>query len=153
MPRLAAQLRLWLLSEPGCYFWYPVWKNGLHPHIVLCEINGTSPNFLVVNISSTCSDEIKNCHCGRCDPACVLDPKDDPKNLIKKQSYVVYSGCRVITLENIKREFAKDEEIIRGVLEKKMFKRIYEGAFISQNTLRRFKETLGNHPPPVMLQI
>ena len=152
MPRLVPELRLRLLSDPGCYFWYPVWKNGLHPHIVLCEINGTPPKFLVVNISSTCSDVIKNCHCGRCDPACILDPKDDNKKFITKHCYVVYSGCRIITLENINREFAKDEEMIRGVLEKEVFKRIYEGAFISQNTLRRFKEILGNQPPPVMLQ-
>ena len=47
------------------------------------------PKFLVVNISSTRSDED-----GETVVACVLDPKDDPKNLIKRQSYVVYSECR-----------------------------------------------------------
>ena len=28
-----------------------------------------------------------------------------------------------------------------------IFKRIYEGAFESQNTLRRFKEILSDYPP------
>ena len=144
MSLLAPQLRL----QPGSYFWYPVPGSKPHPHIVLCEMNGPSPKFLVVNISSTCSDEAgKPCRCSWMDRACVLDPKDDPKKLIKRQSYVVYAKCRIVTMENIRQEFSKDEEMIRGVLGMEMFKRIYEGAFESQNTLRRFKEILGNYPP------
>ena len=92
MSRLVPELRLRLLREPGCYFWYPVPDSKPHPHIVLCEMNGPTPKFLVVNISSTCSDEAgKPCRCHWEDRACVLDPKDDNKNLIKKRSYVVYS--------------------------------------------------------------
>ena len=153
MSLLAPQLRLRLLREPGCYFWYPVLGYDPHPHIVLCEMNGPSPEFLVVNISSTrCDEEGENCRCSWMDRACVLDPKDDPKNLIKRQSYVVYSGCQIVTLENIRQEFSKNDEMIEGILEVEMFKRIYEGAFISQNTPPRLLKILGNHPPPVMLQ-
>ena len=142
-----------LINRPGCYFWYPVPGSKPHPHIVLCEMNGPSPEFLVVNISSTrCDEEGENCRCSWMDRACVLDPKDDPKNYIKRQSYVVYAKCQIVTLENIRQEFSKNEEMIEGVLGEEMFKRIYEGAFISQHTLPRFKEILGNQPPPVMLQ-
>ena len=146
MSRLVPELRLRLLSEPGCYFWYPVLDSKPHPHIVLCQMNDPSPKFLVVNISSTrCDEEGPDCRCSWMDRACVLDPKDDPKNLIKRQSYVVYAKCQIVTLENIRQEFSKNEEMIEGVLGEEMFKRIHEGMFKSESTSPQFLAILRNH--------
>ena len=118
-----------------------------HPHIVLCGVEAPSPGFLMVNITDARADKrVSKPWRNRT----YIGPNDD-KKLIKKESYVAYQYCRIVTRETVEKAFDQDEGIIKGVIgDDEVFKRIYKGAQNSGEVTRRFQKELKRNRPSVM---